>query len=344
MNKHNKTIKISIPRDLYIKINEIFKEENVKTVNKIFFLIYLINKGQYDKNTKSHLNYYLISIHHLREWLVLNKKLSKILKTLQENNIIIKGEGSNIGTKYLMFNRFDFNNKNNVVFFLHTEDGTYVTKYINDGYIVKFSNKGLNKIDSSIPLKNTDKIYSNDNSDVLLLREENNRLKKEIEELKKIIKENDILIPSNEPKDCFEKSSDMLNKKEMEETDLSRFYKTKDGAKDTHETIEEENVKQFIKKHFSNNDSSSLFQIDKTSSNVVEPILVKHPFDTYINYFLDNEIDDYNLFKELVYNKIISKTKKDNKEKILEVLNKRLLARKITKENYEDNFNEIIKV
>lgn len=144
--KENKkeTVKIDLPEAMIEKLENLFKDVNSNIFKKILFTVYLINQGKYNNIKKKYEDYYELSSTHYKGYMSLNAKLSGILKTLVDNNIIAKIGGYTTGKsyqKYKMVDRYLFNenDKNIKTCFLTKEDGAYVGKYIADDYIVKYA-------------------------------------------------------------------------------------------------------------------------------------------------------------------------------------------------------------
>ena len=159
-NNNKETIKLDIPTALYNELEIVFENEKSKVFKKILFIIYLINQGTWNSKTKQYNSYYELSINHMKGYLSLNKMMSPIINTLIEKGVIKKsgiGINGNNYTKYSMVQPFSFTKmeeKDVTTIFLTTEDGAYVSKYINDNYIVKYSvnkaNRELKKVEKEV--------------------------------------------------------------------------------------------------------------------------------------------------------------------------------------------------
>ncbi|MGJ1194582.1 hypothetical protein [Sphingobacterium siyangense] len=187
-NNNKETIKLDIPTTLLNELEVIFESEKSKVFKKILFIIYLINQGTWNVKTKQYNSYYELSINHMKGYLSLNKMMSPIINTLIEKGVIKKsgiGINGNNYTKYSMVQPFSFSKmdkKDVTTIFLTPEDGAYVSKYINDNYIVKYSVNKANR-----ELKTVEKEVVNIEKVGKILEKNNMDLEKEIENLKDMV-------------------------------------------------------------------------------------------------------------------------------------------------------------
>jgi len=187
-NNNKETIKLDIPTALYNELEVIFESEKSKVFKKILFIVYLINQGTWNSKTKQYNSYYELSINHMKGYLSLNKMMSLIINTLIEKGVIKKsgiGINGNNYTKYSIVQPFSFSKmdkKDVTTIFLTTEDGAYVSKYINDKYIVKYSVNKANR-----ELKTVEKEVVNIEKVGKILEKNNMDLEKEIENLKDMV-------------------------------------------------------------------------------------------------------------------------------------------------------------
>ncbi|QQT29845.1 hypothetical protein I6I99_21255 [Sphingobacterium multivorum] len=187
----NQTIKVDLPSKLITQLEEIFPSVNSKTFKKILFIIFLINKGKWNSLTKRYENYYELSIKSLKTYLSLNSKLSPIIKTLLDSNIIAKVGGYTTGVnyqKYKISHPFNFQEAKEelTTLFLTSDDGAYVRKYIADGYIVKYTSITPIAKEQSTDVNNNDAYYQGVIEELI---KENKELKKQLEQLRTIKKE-----------------------------------------------------------------------------------------------------------------------------------------------------------
>lgn len=173
---NKESIKMDFPTTLYNKVEQLFIDEKSKVFKKVLFIIYLINQGTWNKSQQRYNDYYELSQNRMKGYLSLNKLMTPILKKLVENKIIRK---SGIGingvnyTKYSMVERFDFKKispSNHTPVYLTNADGVYVSKYINDDYIVKYA---VNKKKNTQPKKEVNQpvIETETASNVIMVEE-----------------------------------------------------------------------------------------------------------------------------------------------------------------------------
>lgn len=136
MKEISNDVKIYIPKELNQKLENLFKNFTKGDFHKIVFLVYILNKGKRK-----------ISLSEMRDYLGMNSQFRRMFNLLKENQIVKitenrKSDGANDVNFIELTNPFIPSKIKNGEYYIFNENNyKFISKFISDGYKLKFPSK-----------------------------------------------------------------------------------------------------------------------------------------------------------------------------------------------------------